>query len=126
MLASRLGEANDGGRWSTSTHVAVRTSEEAAQVRGATLASGAKAMLLATKPSDKFVLAVISAAEKMDSKAFKKAGSFKATKFATEDEVFALTGCRPGAVTLRMSFPHPCSAALPFMLTTDTMWVSRR
>jgi len=67
-------------------------------VRGATLASGAKAMLLTTKPSDAFVLAVISASEKMDSKAFKKAGGFKSTKFATESEVFGLTGCRPGAV----------------------------
>jgi Ala-tRNA(Pro) deacylase len=76
----------------------VRTSEEAAEVRGATLASGAKAMLLATKPSDEFVLAIISASEKMDSKAFKKAGAFKSTKFATEEEVFRITGCRPGAV----------------------------
>eukprot|EP00325_Prymnesiales_sp_UTEX-LB-985_P015238 CAMPEP_0174760138 /NCGR_PEP_ID=MMETSP1094-20130205/108620_1 /TAXON_ID=156173 /ORGANISM="Chrysochromulina brevifilum, Strain UTEX LB 985" /LENGTH=199 /DNA_ID=CAMNT_0015966079 /DNA_START=166 /DNA_END=765 /DNA_ORIENTATION=+ len=86
MLGSQLGEPN--GRWGTSTHEAVRTSEEAAQVRGASLASGAKAMLLATKPSDEFVLAVISASEKMDSKAFKKAGGFKSTKFATEEEVW--------------------------------------
>jgi Ala-tRNA(Pro) deacylase len=98
MLSQKLGQPGGGGRWSTSTHEAVRTSEEAAQMRGATLASGAKAMLLSTKPSDEFVLAVISASEKMDSKAFKKAGGFKSTKFATEDEVFSLTGCRPGAV----------------------------
>ena len=95
VLASSLGEPT--GRWSTSSHEAVRTSEEAAQVRGATLASGAKAMLLSTK-SDAFVLAVISASESMDSKAFKKAGGFKSTKFATPEEVFSLTGCRPGAV----------------------------
>ena len=63
-----LGEPSDGsgGRWGTSRHAAVRTSEEAAQIRGATLASGAKAMLLSTKPSDSFVLAVISASEKME------------------------------------------------------------
>ena len=99
MLTGRLGAPSAvGGRWGTSTHEAVRTSEEAATVRGATLASGAKAMLLSTKPSDEFVLAVISASQKMDSKLFKKAGSFKSTKFASEDEVLKITGCRPGAV----------------------------
>ena len=36
--------------------------------------------------------------QKMDSKAFKKVGGFKSTKFASEEEVYALTGCRPGAV----------------------------
>ena len=97
MLSQKLGAPNSG-RWGTSTHVACRTSEESAAVRGATLASGAKAMLLSTKPSDTFVLAVISASAKMDSKAFKKVGGFKSTKFASEEEVFALTGCRPGAV----------------------------
>jgi len=98
MLTSHLGAPSATGRWSTSTHEAVRTSEEAAAVRGATLASGAKAMLLATKPTDEFVVAIISASEKMDSKAFGRAGGFKSTKFANEDEVFWLTGCRPGAV----------------------------
>lgn len=32
------------------------------------------------------------------SKGFKKAGAFKSTKFATEAEVWSITGCRPGAV----------------------------
>jgi len=82
----------------TSTHAPVRTSEEAAQVRGATLASGAKAMLLSIKPSNEFVLAVISAAAKMDSKAARKAIGCKTTRFATEEEVRTVTGCLPGAV----------------------------
>ena len=59
-------------RYTTSTHGAVRTSEEAAEVRGATLASGAKAMLLSVRgarDANEFVLVVISAAAKMDSKA---------------------------------------------------------
>ena len=96
MLTKKLGEPS--GRWGVSTHAAVRTSEEAAQVRGATLASGAKAMLLSTAPKGEMVLAIIAASEKMDSKAFKKVGGFKSTKFASEEEVYALTGCRPGAV----------------------------
>ena len=74
------------------------TSEDSARVRGATLASGAKAMLLSTKPNDELVLAVISAASKMDSKAFKKVGGFKSTRFADAKEVAAVTGCVSGAV----------------------------
>ena len=88
-------------RYTTSTHEAVRTSEEAAEVRGATLASGAKAMLLSVRgarDANEFVLVVISAAAKMDSKALKKVGSFKSTRFASEDEVKQVTGCLPGAV----------------------------
>eukprot|EP00966_Prymnesium_polylepis_P001334 30437-Prymnesium_polylepis.2 len=67
LLASR------GISYGASTHAPVRTSEEAADIRGATLASGAKAMLLSVKPSNEFVLAVISASAKMDSKLMKKA-----------------------------------------------------
>ena len=88
-------------RFKASTHEAVRTSEEAAAVRGATLASGAKAMLLSVKgasSANEFVLVVISAAAKMDSKAFKKLGAFKSTRFASEEEVRTVTGCLPGAV----------------------------
>jgi Ala-tRNA(Pro) deacylase len=60
--------------------------------------SGAKAMLLSIKPSNEFVLAVISAAAKMDSKAARKAIGCKTTRFATEEEVRTVTGCLPGAV----------------------------
>ena len=87
-----------GVAYGSSTHAAVRTSEEAAEIRGATLASGAKAMLLSVKPSNEFVLAVISAAAKMDSKLIKKVGGFKSSRFASEEEVFDITGCVPGAV----------------------------
>ena len=44
------------------------------------------------------MLIVISASAKMDSKAMKKAGGFKSTRFASEAEVLTLTGCVPGAV----------------------------
>lgn len=77
LLSSQLGPAES--RWSTLTHEPTPTSEDSARVRSATLASGAKAMLLSVKPGDTFVLVVISASEKMDSKAMKKAGGFKVT-----------------------------------------------
>lgn len=77
-------------------HEATKTSEESAQVRGTTLDSGAKAMLL--KEGVNFVLAVMSAARKLDSGRFKKIIKCKNLKFATEEEVWNLTKCIPGAV----------------------------
>ena len=91
-----------GTPFSTLEHVAVRTSEEAASVRGVPLASGAKAMLLALKPkgaaAQELVLAVTAADRRMDSALFKQVARAKSTRFATEDEVRAVTRCVPGAV----------------------------
>ena len=96
LLTQRLGPA--GSAWTTLTHEPTPTSEDSARVRGATLASGTKAMLLNVKPGDKFVMVVISASEKMDSKLLKKSGGYKSTRFASVEEVMQVTGCVPGAV----------------------------
>ena len=80
------------------------TCEEAAEVRGVSLDSGAKAMVL--KDTGKklalegvpFYLAVLSASKRFNSKAFKKIINCKSLRFATPEEVFATTGCLPGAV----------------------------
>lgn len=77
-------------------HEAVRTSEEAAMVRGVSLDSGAKAMLL--NDGVKLVLAVMSASRKLDSKMFKKLIGSKNLRFASEAEVLTTTRCIPGAV----------------------------
>ena len=86
------------------THKPVLTSEEAAAVRGATLDSGSKAILL--KDSSKklvlegvpFYLAILSASKKFSSKQFKKIINCKNIRFATPEEVYTTTGCLPGAV----------------------------
>ena len=86
------------------THDPVLTCEEAAKVRGATLASGAKAMLL--KDTGKklalenvpYYLAVLSGSARFASKPFKKIINCKSVRFATPEEVFQATGCLPGAV----------------------------
>lgn len=103
QLISTLDRA--GAEYTRSAHVAVRTSEEAAAARGSSLASGAKAMLLSVKPapaagsaSEGLVLAVISAAAKLDSKLLRQTCGWKSTRFASEEEVLSLTGCLPGAV----------------------------
>lgn len=86
------------------THKAVLTCEEAAEVRGVSLDSGAKAMLI--KDTGKklvlentpYYLAVLSASKKFSSKQFKKIISCKSIRFASPQEVFETTGCLPGAV----------------------------
>ena len=77
-------------------HEPVRTSEEAAAVRGEDIKIGAKALLL--KADDRFVMVVLSAAKRIDSKALKKIFSVKSLRFATSEEVEEKTGCEPGGV----------------------------
>jgi len=82
--------------FTTKEHVAVSTSQEAANVRGSRLSQGAKAMLVRTK--GEFSLVVVSAAKKLDMKALKTELNTKSLSFATVDEVHRLTGCVPGGV----------------------------
>lgn len=93
-LVAKLRAANISFR--QSTHAPTRTSEESAAVRGATLASGAKAMLMLAGKGDEAVLCVLSAARRLDWKKLKQRVR-KGLRLATE-EVWAWTGCVPGAV----------------------------
>jgi Ala-tRNA(Pro) deacylase len=76
-------------KYDLSEHKAVKTSEEAAEVRGVSLASGAKAMLL--KDTGKklaldgvpFYMAIVSASCRFSSKTFKKLINCKSLRFAT-------------------------------------------
>ena len=77
-------------------HAAVRTSEEAAQVRGTALASGAKALIC--KADDRFVLFVMPADLRLDSRAVRKALGARSLRFASGEEVLALTSLKPGAI----------------------------
>ncbi len=77
-------------------HAAVYTSEEAAAVRGVPLASGAKALVL--KAGDAFVMAVVAADRKLDSKKARAALASKSIRFASREEVERITGLRPGSI----------------------------
>lgn len=77
-------------------HEEVRTSEEAAQARGEDIKIGAKAMIL--KCDDKFIMFVLSAALKIDSRRVKEITGAKSVRFATPEEVTSKTGCLPGGV----------------------------
>ncbi|MFH0870127.1 MAG: YbaK/EbsC family protein [archaeon] len=77
-------------------HEEVHTSEEAAKARGEDIKIGAKAMIL--KCDGKFIMFVLSAAKKIDSKKLKRLLDCESLRFATAEEVLKLTGCLPGGV----------------------------
>ncbi len=77
-------------------HEPVTTSEQAATIRGVPLASGAKALVL--KAGDAFLLVVVPADRKLDSKKARTAFGTKSLRFATREEVEQLTGLQPGSI----------------------------
>ena len=96
-----------------SYHDPVFTSEEAAQVRGTSLASGAKALIC--KVDDRFVMFVMPADRRLDSKLARKALGIKSVRFASREEVLELTGLTPGSIPpfgQLFALPTYCDAAL--------------
>jgi Ala-tRNA(Pro) deacylase len=77
-------------------HAPVFTSEEASAVRGTPLASGAKALVV--KAGDTFVLLVMPADRKLDSRKARAALGAKGIRFASREEVEQLTGLLPGSI----------------------------
>jgi Ala-tRNA(Pro) deacylase len=77
-------------------HQPVFTSEEAAAARGVALSSGAKALIC--KVDTGFVMFVIPADRKLNSKAVRQALGIHGLRFATQQELRELTGLPPGAV----------------------------
>jgi Ala-tRNA(Pro) deacylase len=86
----------NGADFNVLRHEPVFTSEEAAQVRGTSLASGAKALIC--KVDDRFVMFVLPADRKLDSKSARKQLKARSMRFASADEVFDLTGLKPGSI----------------------------
>ena len=85
-----------GVQFHVSRHEPVFTSEEAAAMRGTSLASGAKALIL--KAGERFVMLVLPADRKLDSRKAQRGLEVKSLRFATKDELLLLTGLEPGAV----------------------------
>jgi Ala-tRNA(Pro) deacylase len=77
-------------------HAPVRTSEEAAAVRGTPLASGAKALIC--KADGRFVLFVMPADRRLDSREVRRKLGLRGLRFATREEVGTLTTLEPGAI----------------------------
>ena len=92
-------------------HEETHTSEESANARGEDISIGGKAILM--KIENEFVLLVISASRRIDTKKIKKYFNAKNTRFATVEELKDLTGLVPGSVP---PFGKPI---LPFKLYVD-------
>ena len=103
----------EGVAFTVARHEPVYTSEQAAAVRGTPLASGAKALVV--KAGDRFVLLVLPADRKLDSKKARAALGAKAIRFATREEVERLTGLLPGSIPpfgSLFGLPTTCDPAL--------------
>jgi Ala-tRNA(Pro) deacylase len=78
------------------THAPVSTSEEAARVRGTPIEAGAKALVLVA--ADRPAHVVLPAALRADNAKLRAILGTRTLRFATPEELLALTGCVPGAV----------------------------
>lgn len=87
---------DEGVAFQALEHAAVRTSEEAARVRGTPLEQGAKAMVF--RADGRIALLVVPASRRIDARAFKRAFGVKDLKLLSPDELNELTGLEVGAV----------------------------
>ncbi len=85
-----------GCRYQIIEHSAVSTAREAAAARGTGLDEGAKAILL--KYDDQFGIFVLNAGRQIRSAHIRRGLRVARTRFASRDELFAMTGLLPGAV----------------------------
>ncbi|MBX7104871.1 MAG: hypothetical protein K1X57_12370 [Gemmataceae bacterium] len=77
-------------------HAPTLTSEESARERGEPMQLGGKALLI--KTDDTFRLFILRADYKFDAAAARRGLGVKKTRFATAEELHALTGLVPGCV----------------------------
>ena len=85
-----------GARFRLLEHAAVFTSEEAARVRGTPIEAGAKALVLVA--ADEPVHVVLPGHRRVDNARLRAILGTRTLRFATPEELLALTGCVPGAV----------------------------
>jgi len=90
------GLAAKGVAFTTKHHAPVFTSAEAAAVRGTTLHSGAKALVV--KCGDTFQMIVLPADYSLDTKATRELLGSKKLRFANKEEVLQITGLTPGSI----------------------------
>jgi Ala-tRNA(Pro) deacylase len=77
-------------------HPPVYTSQQAAQVRGTSLRSGAKALVC--KMEDRFALFVLPADHRLANRLVRQALGVRHLRFATPEEVWQITHLRPGSI----------------------------
>jgi Ala-tRNA(Pro) deacylase len=85
-----------GARFRLMEHAPVFTSEEASRVRGTPIEAGAKALVL--QADDRVVHVVLPGHRRVDNARLRAVLGTRTLRFATPEELIALTGCVPGAV----------------------------
>ena len=93
-IVAWLGES--GVAYRVVHHQPARTSEESARARGEDISVGGKAIVM--KVDDRFLLFVLSAALKVDTKSVREHFKARSIRFATSEELRDLTGLVPGSV----------------------------
>lgn len=102
-----------GVPFTVTRHAPVYTSEEAAAVRGVPLCTGAKALVV--KAQDDYVLLVVPADRKLDSKKARAGLGVKSLRFASREEAERLTSLQPGSIPpfgSLFDLPTNCDPAL--------------
>jgi len=87
---------DNGADFEVMWHEPVRTSEEAARVRGTPLEQGAKALVF--RADDRAVLLVLPAHRRIDTRAYKRAFGVKNLRMVSAEELRLMTGLEVGAV----------------------------
>jgi Ala-tRNA(Pro) deacylase len=87
----------EGARFRLLEHAPVFTSEEAARVRGTPIESGAKALVMLAAGAAP-VHVVLPGSRRVDNAKVRALLGTRTLRFATPEELLALTGCVPGAV----------------------------
>lgn len=77
-------------------HDPVFTSQEAAEIRGTPLSSGAKALVC--KADGRFVMFVMPADLRLASKLVRRSHGWRKLRFASREEVAEMTGLEPGSI----------------------------
>lgn len=97
-VVDRLADAlrRHGIEFALSSHREVRTSAEAAEVRGTSLHSGAKALIV--KGDHGYVMLVMPADMSLHGSAARRQIESRRMRFATPEELLELTGLLPGSV----------------------------
>ncbi len=92
-------------------HEPTPTSEDSARVRGEPIEVGGKALVL--KVDERFIVLVLSAARRLDSRRLRRELGARSVRFASREELEELTGLVPGSVP---PFGEPL---LPLELVVD-------
>ncbi|MEZ4318931.1 MAG: YbaK/EbsC family protein [Myxococcota bacterium] len=99
-VVERVSALLEGVEHTRLEHAPAFTADEAAAARGTPLSIGGKSLVLKIGPGEqgRFAVFVVSGARRTSNKAIRNALGIQRLRFATREELLALTGLEPGCV----------------------------